>query len=85
MVSVFLADRLKGLLHVVGFLQATYTFLHSPCCIGEAYSPYVGHRRQASGKKCLILCYQWLENKYLSMSKASEDCSVFAQAIRESE
>lgn len=37
------------------------------------------------GEKCLILCYQWLENKYLRMSKALEDCWVFAQAVRESE
>lgn len=55
--GVFLADRLKGLLHVDGFLQATYTFLHSPCyCLGQPCSPYVGRRRQASGKNNVLFC-----------------------------
>lgn len=83
MARVFLVHRLQGLGHIVGFLQATCTFLHSPCyCPGLLYSLYVGHRRQTSGKK---MSYQCLENKYLSMSKGSEDGWVFAQAIRESE
>lgn len=57
MAGVFLADRLKGLLRVVGFLHATYTFLHSPCyCLGQPYGPYVGHRRQASGKENVLFC-----------------------------
>lgn len=50
---IFLVHRLQGLGHIfVGFLQATCTFLHSPCyCLGLPYSPYVGYRRQTSGGK----------------------------------